>query len=132
MMHTRKLNPRAEHRLRQTERVNSAATLAEKYPKLKSLTANLLHFDPLGLTKTGEVRYTVNVLHAKSLFFFACPSTECAGGDFDLSAALADAVRGKRKIAAGEVRCEGTRTRPKGEKLPCGNLLRYKLTLRYA
>ena len=117
--------------MRQAQRLNSSATLAQAFPKLKSLTANLLHFDPLGLTKTGEVRYTVNVVNTKSLFFFACPSTECAGGDFDLSAAVANAVHGKRKTASGEIRCEGIRTRPKGEKLPCGNLLRYKLTLRY-
>jgi hypothetical protein len=131
MMPPRKANPRAEYRLRETQRINSSASLAEKFPKLESLTVNLTYFDTDGLTKTGEVRYTVNVQHAKSVFSFVCPSAECMGGDFDLSGAVALAVTGRRKSAEGEIRCEGWRTRPKVDKLPCHNVLRYKLTLGY-
>jgi hypothetical protein len=125
------MNPRAEFRLRQLERVNSSVTLAEKFPKLKSLTVHLSYFDGDGLTKNGEVRYTVNVRHAKSLFSFVCPSGECVDGDFDLSSAVAEAVGRRRATVEGEIRCEGSRLRPKHERVPCGNLLRYKLNLRY-
>lgn len=131
MISPRKANPRAEFRLREIQRVNSSVTLAEKFPKLESLTVSLLYFDSDGLTKTGEVRYTVNVRHAKSVFSFVCPSTECMDGDFDLSEAVAHAVTGGRKIVEGEIRCPGFHTRAKEPKTPCQNLLHYKLTLGY-
>jgi hypothetical protein len=131
MMPPRKANPRTEYRLREIQRVNNSISLAEKFPNLKSLTVDLAYFDTDGLTKSGELRYTVNVQHAKSLFSFVCPSGECVGGDFDLSEAVTQAVTGRRKIAEGEIRCQGLRGRPKENKVPCRNLLRYKLTLGY-
>jgi hypothetical protein len=131
MMPPRKTNPRAEYRLREIQRVNSSVSLAEKFPKLKSLTVDLAYFDTDGLTKSGELKYRVNVHHAKSVFCFVCPSSECMDGDFDLSGAVARAVTGRRKTAEGEIRCLGSRTRAKEQKEPCRNLLRYKLTLGY-
>ena len=113
------------------ERVNSSASLAEKFPKLKSLKVELSYFDPDGLNKTGEVRYKVNVDYAKSLFSFVCQNGECLAGDFDLSNAVSEAVANRRKVAEGELRCQGTRVKPKDNKRPCHNLLRYKLTLGY-
>ena len=68
MMPPRKANPRAEYRLSETLRVNSSVSLAEKFPKLKSLKVDLLYFDADGTTKTGELRYKVNVQHAKWVF----------------------------------------------------------------
>lgn len=131
MMPPRKTNPRAEYRLSQIQRANQSASLAEKFPKLKSLKVDLCYFEPDGLTRTGELRYTVNVEHAKSVFSFVCPSGECLGGDFDLSDAVAHAVTKRSKTVEGEIRCEGTRFRPKEEAKPCHNMLRYKLTLGY-
>ena len=131
MIPPRKANPRAEYRLREIQRVNSSVSLAEKYPKLGTLTVNLFYFDGDGVTKTGEVRYKVNVQHAKSVFSFVCPNAECMGGDFDLSEAVAEAVAGRRKLAEGEIRCRGHRTGARKDKVPCRNLLRYKLTLGY-
>ncbi len=131
MMPPRKTNPRAEYRLREIQRVNESASLAEKFPKLKSLKVDLSYYEPDGLTRTGELRYKVNVEHAKSVFSFVCQSGECLAGDFDISDAITQAVGKRRKIVEGEVRCPGTRVRPKEEKKPCRNLLRYKLTLGY-
>jgi len=131
MMHRRKSSPQAEYRLREMERANSSVSLAEKFPKLKSLTVDLLYFDTDGQTKSGELRYRVNVQHAKSVFSFVCPSSECVGGDFDLSGAVAQAVTDRNKVAQGEIRCKGWRTVPKETKAPCSNLLRYKLSLGY-
>ena len=131
MITPRKTNPRAEYRLRETHRVNSSATLAEKFPKLKSLKVELTYFEPDGLHKTGEVRYQVNVEHAKSVFSFVCQNAECLAGDFDLSDVVTEAVAKRRKDVDGEIRCPGTRVKPKEDKRPCRNLLRYKLTLGY-
>ena len=55
----------------------------------------------------------------------------CRYGDFELSDAVTEAVASKRKIAEGEIRCQGTRAKLKEGKRPCHNLLRYKLTLGY-
>ncbi|HZL42912.1 MAG TPA: hypothetical protein VFD66_06495 [Verrucomicrobiae bacterium] len=131
MMHPRKTNPKTEYRLKETQRANDSVSLGAKFPKLKTLTVDLAYFDPDGQTRTGEMRYKVNVQHAKSVFSFVCPSSECVGGDFDLSAPVALAVSAKRKIAEGEIQCQGWRARAKEEKVPCHNLLRYKLTLAY-
>jgi hypothetical protein len=131
MMPPRKTNPRAEFRLREMERINSSVSLAQKFPKLKTLRVDLSYFDPDGLTRTGELKYKVNVVHAKSIFSFVCQSGECLAGNFDLSEALTHAVTHRRKSVEGEIRCEGTRERPKEGKKPCHNLLRYKLTLGY-
>lgn len=79
-MTPRKANPRAEYRLREIQRVNNSVSLVKKFPKLKSLTVDLAYFDTDGLTKSGEVKYKVNVHHAKSVFSFVCPSGECVGG----------------------------------------------------
>jgi hypothetical protein len=131
MMPPRKSNPRADYRLRQIQRANESASLAEKFPKLKSLKVDLSYFDPDGLTRTGELRYKVNVEHAKSAFSFVCQSGDCLAGDFDLSNAVAEAVTKRRRTAEGEIRCEGTRGKPTEARMPCHNLLRYKLTLGY-
>ncbi len=130
-MPPRKTNPRAEYRLRENQRINESASLAAKFPKLKSLKVDLSYFEPDGLTRTGELRYKVNVEHAKSAFSFVCQNGECLAGDYDLSNAVAEAVVKRRRTAEGEVRCQGTRLKPKEEKRPCHNLLRYKLTFGY-
>jgi hypothetical protein len=131
MMTPKKTNPRAEYRLRETQRVNESISLAHKFPKLKALKVDLTYFEPDGLTRTGEVRYSVNVDHAKSVFSFVCQNAECLGGDFDLSDAVAEAVAKRRRAVEGEIRCQGTRVKPKEDKSPCHKLLRYKLTLGY-
>lgn len=95
------------------------------------MQVDLTYFEPDGLMKTGEVRYKVNVKHAKSVFSFVCQNPECLAGDFDLSSVVAGAVTKRRKNVEGEIRCPGTRVRPKTGPAPCGNLLRYKLTLGY-
>ena len=131
VMPPKKTNPRAEYRLREIQRVNGSVSLAEKFPKLKSLQVHLAYFEPDGLTRTGEVKYKVNVAHAKSVFSFVCQNQECLAGDFDLSDTVAEAVAKRRKNVEGEIRCPGSRVRPKLGSIPCRNLLRYKLTLGY-
>lgn len=131
-MMSSRTSPRAEYRRWQIQRANDSATLAQKFPNLKSLTVELAYFEADGLTKKGQLKYQVNVQHARSLFLFVCPSSECLGGDFDLSAAVADAVTTRFKIAEGEIQCQGSRSHLKQKSaVPCHNLLRYKLNLRY-
>jgi hypothetical protein len=131
MMHPRRSNPRAEYRLLQSQRAKDSVSLAQKFPGLDGLTVNLAYFDAEGFSKHSEMKYKVNVQHAKSVFCFVCPSGECVGGDFDLSEELAKAVGGRRKLAVGEMRCAGWHKTPKVERAPCHILLRYKLSLDY-
>ena len=131
MMTQRKPNPRLEYRRREIERANSSVSLAEKFPDLKSLAVDLAYFNTDGLSKTGELRYTASVQHARSVFSFVCPSGECMGGDFDLSGAVAQAVIARRKKAEGEIRCGGWSAKAKEPKVPCQYLVRYKLSLGY-
>jgi hypothetical protein len=132
MQTTRRTSPRAEYRLAQGLRAKESVSLGQKFPQLKSLTVNVAYFDSEGVTKNGEMKYKVNVEHAKSVFCFVCPSGECVGGDFDLSEELAKAVGARRKLAIGELRCQGWRRKAMVDRAPCHNLLRYKLTFEYA
>jgi len=131
MMSQRKIGPRAEYRQQESQRINDSASLAEKFRELKSLTVDLAHVDSQRHAKIGEMKYTVNLAHAKSLFRIDCPNGECVGGDFDLSAELASAVAARRITAVGEVICQGWRSKTTMEKVRCHNILRYKLSVGY-
>src|SRR5882672_11480850 len=98
----RKLSPRAEYLQQEHQRVKDSASLQERYRDLKSLTVEIAYFGEGGFIRRGEMKYTVNLAHAKSLFRFSCPNNECVGGDFDLSAELANAVAGGQEFASGE------------------------------
>jgi hypothetical protein len=126
-----KLSVRAQYRAEEHQRVTESISLAEKFRGLKSLTVDLMHFDTDGVKKTGEMKYRVNLEHAKSVFRFNCPNHECIRGDFDLSEELAKAVAGRRKIVTGELACQGWQDKTTVDSLRCGNILRYKLSLAY-
>jgi hypothetical protein len=130
-MQHQKVGPRAEYRRQESERVKNSATLAEKFQQLKSLTAELAYFGPGNLGRRSRVKYTFNVACAKSVFRFDCPNPECVEGDFDLSADLADAVAARHTSLSGEVVCQGWRNKTTIDKVPCGHVMRYKLTAGY-
>jgi hypothetical protein len=130
-MNFSKRNPRQEYRLKQRAQIEASPLMAKRFPGLKSLRVTLEYFDATGTTKNGEMKCKLNVEHARSVLWFTCPGVECLGGDFELTEALAAAVKGGRKVATGEFRCQGTRTRGHRERVACQTLLRYKLNLIY-
>ncbi|HYG34887.1 MAG TPA: hypothetical protein VEC99_08895 [Clostridia bacterium] len=130
-MHVPKRTPRQEYRLKQREQIESSPLLVEKFPKLKVLKMTLEFFNASGTIKNGEMKCKLNVQHARSALWCACPGVECTGGDFNLSEALTLAVAGRRKMVTGELRCQGTRKRANSERVTCETLLRYKLNLSY-
>ncbi len=125
-------NPRAEHRQAQRLRVEESVSLAQKYPNLKSLKGNLSFVEREGITKTAEIKYSANPEHAKSMLVFACPLAECYGGDFDLSAKLAQAIAKHQTKLAGDLHCVGIHKKASGEIVPCRSVLRFNLTLGYS
>lgn len=130
-MHVPKRSPRQEYRLKQRERIEASPSIAKRFPRLKGLKVTLEFFDAAGSTRQGEMKCKLNVENAKSALWFSCPGVECIGGDFDLSKALAKAVVGRRTVATGELRCQGSRKRGDREPETCGTLLRYKFNLNY-
>jgi hypothetical protein len=130
-MRVPKRSLRQEYRLKQRDRIEASPVMAKKFPRLKTLKVTLEYFDATGTTKNGEMKCKLNVEHARSVLWFACPGVECTAGDFDLSEALAKAVAARRKEVSGELRCQGTRKRGDREREPCPTLLRYKLSLHY-
>ena len=125
-------NPRVEHRQAQRQRVDEAVRLAEKYPQLKTLKVALEFVDREGMTQTTEMKYSANLEHAKSVVVFVCPISECCGGDFDLTAKLAEAVSKRRTKVAGEMPCLGSYKKASGQVAPCRSVLRYALSLVYS
>ena len=101
-MHMTKRSLGQEYRLKQRERIEASPLLAKKFPRLKGLKLTLEFFDASGSTKQGEMKCKLNVEHAKSALWFACPGVECTCGDFDLSRPLAKAVAERQEMATGE------------------------------
>jgi len=131
MTHQAKNSPRAAYRLEQGQRVLESASLSTAFPTLKFLTVDLALYDPQGLSRSSEVKYSVNLEHAKSCFRFACHNHECVAGDFDLSQVLVEAVAARQALVVGELHCDGWRNRAAIGVHKCRNLLRYKLAIRY-
>jgi hypothetical protein len=131
MMYHQRTGARAEYRQQEGLRIKDSASLADKFRQLKSLTVDLMYYDTEGVTKTSEIKYTVNLANAKSVFCFNCPNSECVRGDFDLSEDLARAITERRTTATGEMACQGWRSKTTIETLRCRNILRYKLSLAY-
>lgn len=130
-MYYPKLGPRAEYRRQEDERVKNSAPLAQRFTQLKSLTVDLAYSGPENLTPSGQLKYTVNLAHARSLFRFDCPNQECVQGDFDLSTHLANAVAAHHTTVSGQVVCQGWRSRTTIDQVSCGYILHYKLALGY-
>jgi hypothetical protein len=131
MISPRKRNPRQEYRLKQQIQIEGSPLMTKKYPRLKALKVVLEYFDATGTTKNGQMKCKLNVEHARSALWFACPGAECLGGDFDLSEALAKAVAGRCRVVRGELQCQGTRQRGERGRVPCQTVLRYRLNLNY-
>jgi hypothetical protein len=130
-MKERKLSPRVEYRLAQSQRVKESVTLAEKFRELKALTVDLTYSDEKGHLKPGTMKYTVNPVNGKSLFRIDCPNQECVAGDFDLSAEIAATIAAHRTTASGEITCAGWRSKTEIGNVHCGNVLHYKFSVGY-
>jgi hypothetical protein len=111
--------------------VNGSRTLAEIFPKLKSLIVELTYYAPDGVSRSSQIKYKVNLNNAKSVFRFDCVNKECIRGDFDLSEVLSKAVAAQRTSAVGEMRCNGWRKKETIRTAYCWNVLHYKLSLGY-
>lgn len=130
-MHQRRLGARAEYQHGEGQRVKDSPSIASRFRRLKSLMVKLTYYNPDGVTKCSEVKYQVNVAHAKSVFRFKCPNNECVGGDFDLSEELAGAADAHRTTVTGELTCQGWFSRATIDTVHCRHILRYKFTLKY-
>lgn len=130
-MYRHKRGARWEYREQQGQRVRDSASLADTFKQLKSLTVDLRHCDPNGVTQGSQVKYVVNLANARSVFRFTCPNDECVGGDFDLTEDLATAVTKHNRSATGKHACQGWRRKTTVDTVHCHNILRYKLTLAY-
>ena len=130
-MYQQRLGARAEYRQREGQRVKDSVSLADKFPKLKTLTVGLAYYDPDAITRASQLKYEVNLANAKSVFRFNCPNSECVQGDFDLTDELAEAVAARRTSVTGELSCQGWQSKTTINTVHCHNILRYKLSLAY-
>ena len=130
-MHPRRIDLRAEHRQQENIRINASPNLAKAFENLKSLTVELQYFDAGAERKISEIKYTVNLENAKSIFSFSCPNSECVRGDFDLTEKLATAIASRVKSTDGEACCQGWRSKTTIDSVRCLDVLRYKFSMTY-
>jgi hypothetical protein len=130
-MRQQKRGARAEYRQQESQRTQDSASVADKFPQLKSLRVDLTYLGTDGISQNNEIKYTVNLANAKSVFRFDCPNGECVGGDFDLSQVLTTAYTEHRTTVVGETRCQGWRSKSTIGTVHCDSVLRYKLSLGY-
>jgi hypothetical protein len=98
---------------------------------LRELSMELGQYDLDGLTRTSQMKQTLNLKNTSSIVTVHCGNMDCVRGDFDLTLDLANAAASRRGVATGELRCQGWRNKASIEKVRCGRILRYKLTLEY-
>jgi hypothetical protein len=130
-MRSEKVDEHTEHRRKEHERANASETLAAKFPELKSLTMDVAYYAPDTMARNAELKYTVNIDAARSVFRLDCPNQECVRGDFDLSHELAGAVSSRRETVSGQMACEGWLSKTTINARRCGKILRYNLKLAY-
>ena len=130
-MRPQKFTPRADYRQEEAKRAAASVSLSEKFRELKSLTVEFAYFNPEGVTRNSQIKYTVNPDHAKSVFRLDCFNSECIRGDFDLSEVLTRAVAARQTTVTGEMRCAGWLSKTTIDRIRCDNILRYKLSLEY-
>ena len=127
-----KISERAEHRVEHSQRMTAAPPLADEFPHLRSLTMELGQYDGEGVTRMSQMKQSLNLKHTSSIVRIHCGNMDCVRGDFDLTGDIADAVASRRLSATGELRCQGWRNEAVIDRIRCGRILRYKLTLEYA
>ncbi len=127
----RKLSPREEYLLQEKQRVNGSATLQEKFHALKALTVEIVYVDSEDRARRGQMKYTPNLAHARSVFRVSCSNLECVEGDFDLTSELAAAIAARLATVSGELICQGWRSRATIGRLCCNTILCYTLNLEY-
>jgi len=130
-MRHQKFTPRADYRLAENVRAKASVSLSEKFPELKALTVEFAYFNPEGVTRNSKIKYTVNPEFARSVFRLDCMNSECVAGDFDLSAAVAQAVVARQTQTTGEMCCQGWLSKTTIDRVHCHNILRYELRLKY-
>ena len=130
-MFTQRQGARAKYQEQQGQRVKDAPTLAEEFPRLKSLTVNIQYFDSDAPANSHPLKFAVNVQNAKSVLRFHCPNGECIRGDFDLTKKLANAVKRHSTALTGEMPCPGWLSKTTIGTVRCHNVLHYALHLGY-
>jgi hypothetical protein len=122
---------RKEARQRAFERREKSASVAVAYPRLKTLTVNLVYYSREIVSWGHGVIYRANLETTKSTLHFHCPSSLCSGGGFDLSKDLHTAAAGSRKSIVRAVQCPGFCDLENGKTAPCESKLHFKMTLTY-
>lgn len=127
----RKMDERTEYRVRERQRVSESALLSDIFPQIKALSLNLDQYDSTGLSRLSQVKFTLNLKHARSLLRIDCANPECIRGDFDLSEPIDHAVAAHDKDVCGELCCRGWMSRNSIDQIRCGRILRYRLAITY-
>ena len=131
MMYKLREGPRFEYRQQQSQRVKDSASLADTFPRLKSLILDLGYYSSRGVTKNSQIKYSPNLNNAKAVFRVDCPNQGCIGGDFELSQQLATAVAEHRTTVTAEMTCQGWQSKTTIDTVHCHNILHYTLNLAY-
>ena len=125
------LTPREEYRQRERERTNASPLLLDRFSHIKALTLELSHYTADGCRKTSQLKYSVNLEAARSVFSFECSNEHCIDGGFDLSDEIRDAVAAHMDEKEGQVSCQGWKSKTTVGSLGCGHQLRYLLNLEF-
>jgi hypothetical protein len=122
---------RKEARQKEFERREKSPNIAVAYPRLKTLTVNLVYYSREIVSWGHGVIYRANLETTKSTLHFHCPSPLCSGGGFDLSKDLSIAAAGRRKSTVRAVQCAGFCDLENGKTAPCESKLHFKMILTY-
>lgn len=119
-MHSRKNAARTE---RQQQRLESGL-LSAHFPEVASVVISMV-YNQKGIAKA--LPRTVNFFPTShALFRVDCLNKDCLSGGFDLTEVITSMIRNRRKIATGDLSCEGNG--PSADH----SAIVYEVTIQYA
>ena len=89
-------------------RIN-AGLVSEHFPKVSSIIINMTYYQKVANPVLME--RTINILPASYAYFnMECMIKDCVNGGFDLTPAISDLIKNRKKSGKGKLVCKGKTT----------------------
>lgn len=86
-------------------RIN-AGLVSEHFPKVSSIIINMTYYQKVANPVLME--RTINILPASYAYFnMECMIKDCVNGGFDLTPAISDLIKNRKKSGKGKLACKG-------------------------
>ncbi len=94
-------------------RIN-AGLVSERFPKVSTILINMTYYQKVANPVLME--RTINILPSSYAYFnMECMIKDCVNGGFDLTPAISDLIKNRKKSGKGKLVCKGKTSPPSTE-----------------